>query len=201
MLLNCHTYYSFCYGTLSPEELLDEVQRKGYDTFVLTDINTTTAVLDTIRLAAQRGIKVIVGIDFRNGVQQQYIGIAKNNAGFKALNEHLSEHLHQGKPFAAQAPELENTFVIYPLHNYSGFALRPNEYIGIAASDLLRWTYTPARKQADRLVVLQPVTFIYKQHFNAHRLLHAIDKKIGKRQLDVKRPKRDSLHFDYFDST
>jgi DNA polymerase III subunit alpha len=176
MLLNCHTYYSFCYGTLTPEELLDEVQRNGYTSLVLTDINNTSAVLDTIRLAAPRNIKVLVGVDFRNGIQQQYIGIAKNNRGFKELNEHLSLHLHQNKPFENRAPFFEEVLVVYPLKSYTGFDLQEHEYIGIAAVDLLRWTYTAAKKHASKLVVLQPVTFILKKHFNAHRLLRAIDK-------------------------
>ena len=76
MLLNCHTYYSFCYGTFSIEELIDEVQRNGYDTFVVSDINNTSACLDTIRLCNERLLKPIVGIDFRNNAQQVYIGIA-----------------------------------------------------------------------------------------------------------------------------
>jgi DNA polymerase III subunit alpha len=81
MLLNCHTYYSFCYGTFSIEGLLNEVKQKGYDKFVVTDINNTSACLDTIRLSKQYDLTPIAGIDFRNDVQQCYIGIARNNEG------------------------------------------------------------------------------------------------------------------------
>ena len=74
MLLNCHTYYSFHYGTFSVEDLLQEVKQKGYSTFALTDINNTSAVFDTLRMAAEQGIKPVIGIDFRNGIQQHYVG-------------------------------------------------------------------------------------------------------------------------------
>src|SRR3954469_5446777 len=99
MLLNNHTYYSFCYGTFSTKELLNEVKQKGYSSFVLTDINNTSACLETVMLSEKEyGIKPILGIDFRNGAEQKYVGIAMNNLGFKELNEHLSSHLHSAEP-------------------------------------------------------------------------------------------------------
>src|ERR1700752_4581950 len=173
MLLNCHTYYSFGYGTLSVEELLNEVVLKGYKSFVLSDINNTSACIDTVRSANEKGIKPIMGIDFRNGIKQQYIGIAKNNVGFKELNEHLSEYLHEVKDFNSIAPEFSNAYVIYPLQSYAGQPLRENEFIGVSIKDFLRLPFSSARHQTDKLVVLNPFSFITKGHFNAHRLLRA----------------------------
>ncbi len=59
MLLNCHTCYSFCYGTFSTEALLDEALRKGYAEFVLTDINNTSANLDFVRMSKKHGIRPV----------------------------------------------------------------------------------------------------------------------------------------------
>ena len=67
MYINCRTYYSFKYGTMSPEQLLQEAQQKGISCLVLTDINNTSGVLDFFRLAPKYNVKSIVGIDFRNG--------------------------------------------------------------------------------------------------------------------------------------
>ncbi len=175
MLLNCHTYYSFCYGTYTIENLLDEVIQKGYDTFVLSDINNTSACLDSIRLAQEKNIKPIVGIDFRNHTQQQYIGIATNNAGFKELNEHLSLHLHSSIPFNQTAPEFNNAYIIYPLSTYKGWPLRDNEFVGVGIKELANLAFLPAKQQTHKLVALQTVSFANKQNFNAHRLLRAID--------------------------
>ncbi|MGZ3866493.1 MAG: DNA polymerase III subunit alpha [Bacteroidia bacterium] len=176
MLLNCHSYYSFCYGTLSVEGLMDEALRNGYDTYVLSDINNTSGCLETVRIAQEKKIKPILGIDFRNGIKQQYVGIAQNNAGFKELNEHLTPHLHAGESFENIAPEFNNAFIVYPMQNYTGWKLRENEFIGVSIKDLQRLQFSVARHQPNKLVALQAATFVTKNHFNAHRLLRAIDK-------------------------
>ena len=175
MLLNCHTYYSFCYGTYSIEELLDELQQKGHSAFALTDINNTSACLDIIRLAKQRGIKPVVGIDFRNNAQQKYVGIACNNEGFRELNEHLTDHLHHEKEFDDRAPEFNHVNIIYPVHAYKNWNLRNNEFIGISFKNLASLPFQDIKKQTNKLVALQPVTYQNKAYFNAHRLLRAID--------------------------
>jgi len=176
MLLNCHTYYSFCYGTFTVEELLSEVKQKGYSSFVLTDINNTSACIDMVRSAKEQGIKPVLGIDFRNGTKQQYVGIAINNEGFRELNEHLSYHLHNNIPFAAEAPAFNNVYVVYPSITYKGWVLRENEFIGISLKEVSNLAFLPVRKHLNKLVALQSVSFAGKRQFNAHRLLRAIDK-------------------------
>jgi DNA polymerase III subunit alpha len=176
MLLNCHTYYSLCYGTFSPEELMDLVEKGGHETFVLSDINNTSAILDTVRLCQERKIRAVAGIDFRNGARQLYIGIARNNAGYMELNEHLSDHLHHEKKFEAAAPAFSNVYVVYPFATYHGTPLRENEFIGISARELQQLPFSPAAQQSHRLVILQTATFLTKTQFNAHRLLRAINK-------------------------
>lgn len=175
MLLNCHTFYSFCYGTLSIEELFEEAKVKGHEQLVLSDINNTSAILESLRLSAEKKIKIIPGIDFRNGIEQMYIGIARNNAGFKELNEHLTAHLHSGEIIKDEAPAFSNAYVIYPFRNYKGKTLRENEFIGIHAKEISSLPFSPAKNKLQKLVVLMPVSFIHKKHFNAHRLLRAID--------------------------
>ena len=175
MLLNCHTYYSFCYGTYSIEALLDAVRQNGYYSFALTDINNTSACLETIRLAGEKGVRAIVGIDFRNGVQQQYVGIAMNNKGFHELNDHLSAHLHAATDFDPIAPVFENAFVIYPFSNYKGWRLRENEFLGISVKDLTVFAFSPYKNQKDKNVILQTASFASNIQFNTHRLLRAID--------------------------
>lgn len=175
MLLNCHTYYSFGYGTIALEELMNEAKERKYDSFVLSDINNTSAILDALRMAPQKGIKVIPGIDFRNGIKQKYIGIAINNEGFRELNEHLSEHLHNKNNIGDDAPAFTNAFIIYPFKVYNGKILRENEFIGISEKELKSLPFSKAKHYKQKLVVLHPVTFMNKKQFNVHRLLRAID--------------------------
>ncbi len=143
---------------------------------VLSDINNTSAILDALRLTDKKEFKVIPGIDFRNGIKQQYIGIAKNNAGFRELNEHLSQYLHQQKDFESEAPEFKNAYVIYPFHSYKNKTLKENEFLGISSKELHALPFSPFKNYTNKMVVLQTSTFINKKHFNAHRLLRAIDK-------------------------
>ncbi|WP_289055154.1 DNA polymerase III subunit alpha [Carboxylicivirga marina] len=174
MLTNCHSYYSFKYGTISTEDLIKVLVHHGFDTFALTDINNTAASIDFVRLAAQHNIKPAVGVDFRNGVQQQYVAIAKNNDGFREINEYLTPHLHEKIEFDTQAPPFKYSYVIYPF-TYADDELRNNEFIGISLEDLKQLPFSKWKNQQDKLVIKHTCTFRNKHDYNAHRLLRAID--------------------------
>ena len=99
---------------MSVDDLLKTAQQGGLKSLVLTDINTTSACLEFIRKAPQYGIKPIVGVDFREGDQQRFIAIAKNNDGFQEINHFLSDCLQHKKEIPVQAPAFEHAFIIYP---------------------------------------------------------------------------------------
>ncbi len=186
MYLNTHTYYSFKYGTMNTKELLAGMQKVGVKSFVLTDINSTAACLNFVRLAHKYEVKPIIGIDFRNGADQLFVAIARNNEGFKELNEYLSEYLHSGEGIPPRAPRFKHAYVVYPFQKYTGFKLRKLEFIGVKPADLPRLIYPPHQMDKEKLVVLQTVTFrskidkdtekrvVLKRDFNAHRLLRAV---------------------------
>ena len=177
MHLNCHSYFSLRYGTMSVRELLQEARQGGWDTLALTDINNTSACLEFIREAPKYNIRPIVGIDFRNGVQQKFIGLARNNEGFLELNAFLSHHLHHELPIPDRAPDFEHAFIIYPNGSVDPNSLKKHEYLGVKASDLFQLRLKGAEHQ-EKLVALQSGTFRNKKDFNAHRLLRAIDNNI-----------------------
>lgn len=175
MYLNCHTFYSYKYGTFSPDALLQLAVEKRVFCLALTDINSTAGCLDYIRLAEKYGVKPIVGIDFRNGTRQQFVALAKNNKGFLEINRYLSAHLHAKRPIPAEAPPFNEVFVIYPLENKPDRELLEHEFIGVRKDHLVKWSFSSFTARTEKLVVLQPVTFRNKRDFNAHRLLRAID--------------------------
>lgn len=188
MYLNCHTYYSFKYGTLSVKQLLQQAQQLGITQLVLSDINNTSAVLDFVRLAKNYGISPVAGIDFRNGAQQQFIGIARNNEGFAALNAYLSGCSLSGKTVVPNdVPDLPDCFIILPYSNFQQriqqdeahtlllFKNNPQLYIGIKPTELNTFRFSRYKKWHKRMVILQPVSFINKTGFNIHRLLRAVD--------------------------
>jgi DNA polymerase-3 subunit alpha len=175
MYLNCHTYFSFKYGTMSVEQLLSEAHSNGLKSFVLTDINNTSGCLAFVRECSKYDIKPIVGIDFRTGVKQHYIGIAKNNEGFFELNQHLSDYLSERLTLQIKAPVFRNCYVVYPYNTLPPEQLGDNEYIGIRPGDLSKLLFSDFRHYQHKLIVLHPVTFRHNRDFNAHRLLRAID--------------------------
>ncbi|WP_299220825.1 DNA polymerase III subunit alpha [uncultured Aquimarina sp.] len=181
MYLNCHSYYSLRFGTFSEIDLLELAKENQINCLALTDINSTTACLNFIRKAKDYQIKPIVGIDFRNNHQQLYVGVAKNNEGYKELNAFLSHHSHHKLNFPIKAPQLKNTIIIYPLNQIIEIKkteFLPNEFIGVSIKEISKLRISPYRKLKNKLVILQPVSFRTKKDFNAHRLLRAIDKNI-----------------------
>ena len=64
MYLNCHTYYSLRYGTMSVEQLVQEALAVSADTIVLTDINNSTAIPEFAGECSKNNIKAIAGIEF-----------------------------------------------------------------------------------------------------------------------------------------
>lgn len=181
MYLNCHTYYSLRYGTFSEEELLALARENSITRLALTDINNTSAGLNFVRRAREFDIHPLLGIDFRNGTDPCFVGIARNNEGYFELNHFLSRHLHGKLPLPERAPDFSNAYAIYPfekvlLCEMQEFA--PHEFIGISLRDLRRLPFSRIIQYRDRLVVLQPVSFRNKRDFNAHRLLRAIDNNV-----------------------
>ena len=176
MYLNCHTYYSLRYGTIKPEQLLAIASKQGVQTLALTDINNTSACLDFVRLSKKYDIKPVLGVDFRNGAQQRFLLIAKNNNGFQNINNYLSLFLHNSSlKIPDTAPQIEDTFVVYPYEHQKTYNLKPNEFLGIKPQDLNQLKFSKWTVLRNKLVVLQTVSFENKKGFNTHRLLRAID--------------------------
>src|SRR5690606_19750280 len=157
MLLNLHSYYSLRYGTLSIQQLTQGMVANGYDTAVLTDINNSTASLDFIRECRTAGLNGLSGMEFRNGDRLLYVGIAKNERGFKELNDFMTEANRRGKPLPSCAPEFKEVFVIYPYGKFEG-QIAENEYIGIRPSEVNRFRMDRTMP-VDRCVVLHTVSF------------------------------------------
>ena len=174
MYLNNHSYFSLRYGVLKPAELLAIGQGLGLQTMPLTDINNTSANLEFVRLAPAYGIKPVLGIDFRNGIDQNFVALARNNQGYQELNEYLAKYLHTGEKIPATAPEFRHCYVIYPFAKAPA-TLREFEYLGINREQPGQLRLSPWQQRLNKLVILQPITFRHQQDFNIHRLLRAIE--------------------------
>lgn len=180
MYINNHTYYSLRYGTYSEEELLRLAGEFKIKTLALTDIHNTSGCLNFVRLAHRFGVRPVLGVDFRRGARQEFLGIARNNEGFYRLNEYLSSLLHSKEETPDRPTDLpgRNVFVIYPFSkviDWDPDSLGEHELVGVKISDLNRLRFSRWKEVSDKLVALHTCSFRHKKDYNAHRLLRAID--------------------------
>ncbi len=171
-MLNNHSFYSLGYGVLSPEQWVDWAEAQKLAVLALTDINSTAGVLDTMRRAQEKGLRVLPGVDFRNGIDQVAVALPLHAEGFAEINRFLSQHLHRGEPLPARL-SLSGAAVIYPFRGQAPFALGPHEFLGVAPEDFNRLRFSPWLKQSEKFIALRAQTFRHQRDFNTHRLLRA----------------------------
>lgn len=197
MYLNCHSYYSLHYGTLSIGELLDLASQNGIETFALTDINTTMGIPEFVKEAQEKGIKPIAGCEFRNDDDLLYIAIAQNREGLKELNDWQTEHNLQQKKYPADAPEFRHVYIVYPLGLKPVSGLKNNEFTGISSKQLNKLFTSEYRNFPEKLVVWQPVTFQSPTGRFLHKALRAIAHNTLISKLKPTQFADESDHMDY----
>ena len=180
MFLNCHTWFSFKYGTMSPERLFEETKRFKINKIVLTEINNTASYIEMLRIIEERKedhqLSLALGIEFREGSQFRFIAIAKNNQGFERINRYRSYLNNEKEKVPARCPVLEQSYIIYQLGSIEPEVLRHNEFIGIRGSQLTKFMLNKDFvNYKNKFVILNPVTFADKAGFNVHRLSRCID--------------------------
>jgi error-prone DNA polymerase len=175
MFLNCHSYYSLRYGTLTIDELIDCAVAQNIRAFALTDINSTMGTVDFVMACNKKNVYPIAGIEFRNGNELMYIGIARNNNGFRELNEFLTDYSIENKHFPTTPPAFRDAYIIYPFGKSTTAFIRENEYIGIMPQHLNAYATSVNRYQRSKVVALYPVTFANYNDYALHLNLRAID--------------------------
>ncbi len=195
MYLSSHSYYSLRYGTISVENLVEEAVRCGVTALALTDINNSTGIMDFVAACKEKNIKPIAGIEFRRGDEYLYTGLAKNNEGFRELNDFLSFHNLNNQPLPDHPPEMENVFIIYPfsthaprptahvprstsLVNRQSSIVNRQSYIGIRPSDLSPLMLSRHRDLLPAMVLMAPVTCRTRQEYELHCNFRAVDHNV-----------------------
>lgn len=175
MFINCHSFHSLRYGTISVKELVQQFVELGISVAALTDINCISGIYDFHRLCEKNNIRPVVGVDIRTDNKQHYICLAKNQSGIGEINRLLTQHHCEGNDFPLHHPNLPDVFVVYPLNNYPE-KLHRNEYIGIRPEEINLLINPTLKKYIPRMVILQPVTFTTKREYKLHKILRAIDR-------------------------
>ncbi len=189
--MNNHSYYSLRYGTMAVETMVEEAAKLGIDALALTDINNSMGMVDFVRASHKHGIHPIAGIEYRNGDQYLYTGIARNPDGFRELNDFLSYHNESGVALPQRAPPLDDVWFIYDFieNPWDGKQrkrrpkMRDQELIGVRPGDVNSILTSRWRSDQSRLVARHPVTFLDERDHALHRHLRAIDHNILLSQL------------------
>jgi DNA polymerase-3 subunit alpha len=180
---------------LSIEKLVEPAKAVGVKALALTDINNSTGIMDFVKICKENGIKPIAGIEFRNGDELLYIGLAKNNEGFRELNEFLTHYTLSNQPLPERAPEFENVMAVYPFKSAVGnrqsavqngeinkthqlISSSAHQLIGVFPTDLRKLVMLKDKSILDHAIILAPVTFSNDKEFELHRNLRAIDNNI-----------------------
>jgi len=114
-----------------------------------------------------------VGVDVRVDDEQYYICLAKNPKGIAEVNRLLTEYNCEGAEIPKTNPALEDSFVIYPLHNVPENLLE-HEFIGIRQDELNLLMRPELKKLIHKMIILHPVTFNTEEEYGLHKILRAI---------------------------
>lgn len=175
MLLAAHSYFSLRYGTLSLEEMLEKAKSLGYSSFALTDINNSSGVLDYVRLCQKNGIQAIVGMEFRHNNEWLFTAIAKNNEGFRQINEWMSLHSLGKKKMERFNPGFSDAFVVYPFGSKDPSHLEEDEFLGVEPWQISQLGLSKYRKYQKLFTAFHRATFTSKAGHELHRHLRAIE--------------------------
>ena len=162
-------------------ELVTKAAALGYAVLPLTDINTTMGAADFVFDCQKKGIRPVVGAEFRNGNELLYVALAKNDRGFAELNRFLTQHNLTKQPFPEIAPDWEQVFVIYPFGKRKPNMLKVNEFLGVRFSQLTKLYNC---ESFEKLVAMQPVTFAEEGDFQLHQCMRAIDENVLSSRLE-----------------
>ena len=176
MYLNCHSFYSLRYGTIPPKELVELAVANKVEALALTDINCVTGIYDFALECFANRIKPLVGVEFRNGNEHLFTGIAIDFRGIGEMCRLITKCDFEKTPLPDIA-DFSHVIVIYPLRKRP-LVLRDNEYIGLRPEQIIQLYKPEVKLLLNRMVILQPITFRSRDEYNLHKLLRAIEHNI-----------------------
>ena len=178
MYLNTHSYFSLRYGTLEIKKLIELAKQFNIKVLALTDINNSTGMIDFVKTCRENQVKPIGGMEFRNGNQSLYTGIALNIEGMRELNEYVSWHNINKQNYPEHAGEFNNSYIIYPFGSRPVKELRENEFIGIKTDQVRKLFTSEYKNNPSKLIIQHPVTYADEKGYFLHKNLRAVDNNI-----------------------
>ena len=169
---------------MSVEKLVEEACKVNAETVALTDINNSTAIPDLVRECRKAGRRAVAGIEFRSDHKLLYISLARNNEGFRELNDFLTRHNISGDPLPFPAPRFRQCYTVYTLARLPDRKLFDNERVGLRFGEAGKLLSLPSAIKHEPIVALCPVTLASSEELLTHRSLRAIDNNVLLSRLD-----------------
>jgi error-prone DNA polymerase len=163
---------------MSVEQLVQNAIAVGAESIAMTDINNSTGIPEFAGECVKNNVRPVAGIEFRNGNELQYTGIARNNNGLRELNEFLSKHNFEKTHLPFPAPRFSEAYTIYSLKKKPDRKLFDNERIGIKPGEINRLVTLQGSVDRNSMVLMQPVTFASNDEIFIHKSLRAVDNNI-----------------------
>lgn len=174
MIYSCHTYYSLLFGTMRPDQIVEKAVEYGIPSLAIADINNTSACLDFVKLCREKCINPVCGVECRDNDTWLYTCLARNNEGFREINELLSHCNLSEQPLPKEAPKFAHVFVVYPLGTKAPEELRENEFIAVRPQEINR-ARVRHHQWMNKLVAFCQVSFGSPEDYELHKHLRAVD--------------------------
>ncbi|MFO7940500.1 MAG: DNA polymerase III subunit alpha [Bacteroidales bacterium] len=177
MLFTCHTHYSLRYGLHSPETMATALRQRGVDTFVLADINNTSAISETWQATQKEHMQMIAGMTLRPDKKNSplCIAMAKNQDGLREINTYYSQFPLRGLSLPSTLPQFQNAFTLIPLEQWQGEPLTDNTYLLVQAHQLNILVKAKFQNIKEKLIAWHPIVFLHPGDEQLHWHLRAID--------------------------
>lgn len=183
MYINCHSYYSFLYGTMDPEALVARASEAGVKVLALTDINNTSGWYDFMRACERKGVRPVLGVEIRHEERVQCVLLARDKAGVYVINKYLSEFLASKR--MEEPPDNPHVYVLYPLGGKELSALGEREYVWVSASQLPRLYRPEYRMHRQKMIAHTCATLGSESDLEVHRVLRAVHHNVLLSKLDA----------------
>lgn len=174
MIYSCHTYYSLLFGTMRPDQIVEKAVEYGIPSLAIADINNTSACLDFVKLCRGKCINPVCGVECRDNDTWLYTCLARNNEGFREINELLSHCNLNEQLLPKEAPKFAHVFVVYPLGTKAPEELRENEFIAVRPQEINR-ARVRHHQWMNKLVAFCQVSFGSPEDYELHKHLRAVD--------------------------
>lgn len=173
----CRSSFSLLHGTATPESLVETAAQSGYTALMLADRNNLYGCYDFYHAARNRGLKPIIAAELPTRLGELLL-VCQSHEGFKNLSRLVTRYHLDGKPSAETLnshrrnilcladPDalLQQLKDIYGKKLYTKITQR-------RPSRAYRW----AEENRIEAVACPMVSFLYKNDYDRHRLLRAID--------------------------